>query len=708
MSTTNMTAFESVREALRDHGSKFSKDTPTEIVAQCPAHDDNNPSLSVSAGAGCALIYCFAGCRNADIMRALGMRLSDLYDDRKNKQTYDYVDLAGKLNRTVTRTVNSKKFSQSVTQKNTVILFNLPDVVKAVQAGHPIYFVEGEKDALNGHARTGETFTSAPQGASNVGKVDASPLAGAHVIAVVDKDRPGQDWKKRLGHLLDGVARKVEWKQALHGKDLSDHLAAGGTLDDLDPVNPPERSQDENTAGPDSGMGYTLTPLSEVRPVRARFLWDGILPLNRAGLLGGNGGCGKSTFSLWLAAQVSRGLLSGELKGRPRNIIIVANEDGSSAEWSPRYLVNDGDAGRAFAGQITNTGEDGTTYSLPMSLPRDMGLLEGMMDDCDPALIIIDPISSALEGKNDDSQDVQKFMHRLNALAADRACTILGILHTNKGGGKANAKLNGSGQWWNASRYVLQMERDQEQGDTVMSVGKLNMGSPSHSNYSFRVVDSPVIGQDGQPVLDDGGIITAGKVVDFAPTGRTYEQLINRAPDTEEVAEDRSNANEWVRDYFDRYSSGVHADVLKLFKNETGMSAKTFQRALSKNGINRTKVAEFQGRTILHTGESPYVDADTPHAQTSVRIGERKESFRLDSNDSPKRTQTGQDTSNVQIVSTLEEPSNSNEKSLSDSQSGHVTTSTPGLWDNCPVHGELLDSDGRCAACLKANRTRLG
>jgi hypothetical protein len=46
--------------------------------ACCPAHDDQNPSLSVGIGKdGRLLLHCHAGCRFADVIKALGLRPAD-------------------------------------------------------------------------------------------------------------------------------------------------------------------------------------------------------------------------------------------------------------------------------------------------------------------------------------------------------------------------------------------------------------------------------------------------------------------------------------------------------------------------------------------------------------------------------------------------------------------------------------------------------
>jgi hypothetical protein len=51
--------------------------------ALCPAHDDCEPSLSVSEGDdGRALLKCFAGCQNPEVVAALNLDMSDLFVQR--------------------------------------------------------------------------------------------------------------------------------------------------------------------------------------------------------------------------------------------------------------------------------------------------------------------------------------------------------------------------------------------------------------------------------------------------------------------------------------------------------------------------------------------------------------------------------------------------------------------------------------------------
>lgn len=57
--------------------------------ALCPAHDDREPSLSVGEGEdGRALLRCFAGCSNEQIVAALGLEMKDLFERNGHKKEF--------------------------------------------------------------------------------------------------------------------------------------------------------------------------------------------------------------------------------------------------------------------------------------------------------------------------------------------------------------------------------------------------------------------------------------------------------------------------------------------------------------------------------------------------------------------------------------------------------------------------------------------
>ena len=82
-----MKSFLVITEALREHGSKVKVNGTGKAQAQCPAHDDRNPSLSITykpdpkPSEAKVLLSCFAACDYKQILHIIGLTESDLFDE---------------------------------------------------------------------------------------------------------------------------------------------------------------------------------------------------------------------------------------------------------------------------------------------------------------------------------------------------------------------------------------------------------------------------------------------------------------------------------------------------------------------------------------------------------------------------------------------------------------------------------------------------
>jgi phage/plasmid-associated DNA primase len=97
--------------------------------------------------------------------------------------------------------------------------------------------VEGEKDAdrLN---ELGHVATCSPKASGGLPK-DFSALSGRHVVIIADRDTPGAKHAELCQTALEGVAESVEIRlprPEFKGADVSDHIGAGYSLDDLELV----------------------------------------------------------------------------------------------------------------------------------------------------------------------------------------------------------------------------------------------------------------------------------------------------------------------------------------------------------------------------------------------------------------------------------------------------------------------------------------
>jgi hypothetical protein len=76
--------------------SRVKQTGPGRWIACCPAHEDRNPSLSIREIAdGRILIYDFGGCETGDVLAAIGLSFSDLFD---KPLTHHLPPLRGGLN----------------------------------------------------------------------------------------------------------------------------------------------------------------------------------------------------------------------------------------------------------------------------------------------------------------------------------------------------------------------------------------------------------------------------------------------------------------------------------------------------------------------------------------------------------------------------------------------------------------------------------
>jgi hypothetical protein len=219
----------------------------TKARALCPAHDGTNATaLSVKRSESKVLLYCHVGCTIEQILDALGWTKADLYDDRNG---YDYAYSDGAFSHRRYNGEGTKKFWQSGnTSGDSTPLYRLSRVEVAKLAGQEIWLVEGEDD-VHALETLGVCATTTRGGVGMKGKADLSPLYGARINAVVDKDGAGDNWARYMRTMLEGKARSLTFVQAEIGKDAADHIAADRGLGDFLPyVFTPEEAADEEPA----------------------------------------------------------------------------------------------------------------------------------------------------------------------------------------------------------------------------------------------------------------------------------------------------------------------------------------------------------------------------------------------------------------------------------------------------------------------------
>lgn len=219
-------------------------------VARCPAHEDRNPSLSVTAAEDRLLLHCQAGCTPDAVVQSLGLTLSDLFDEplASDKpeilETYDYTDAEGAVLYQVLRMV-PKGFRQRRPDGNggwtwnlegqERVLYHLPQVLETVAKGGVVFVVEGESDA-NTLEEWGLTATTGSGGAGKWLPSYSETLKGARVIVLPDNDAPGHKYAALIVDGLKGIAAKcmsIDLPGLPEKGDVTDWARAGNTKEDL-------------------------------------------------------------------------------------------------------------------------------------------------------------------------------------------------------------------------------------------------------------------------------------------------------------------------------------------------------------------------------------------------------------------------------------------------------------------------------------------
>ena len=338
-------------------------------------------------------------------MTALGMEMSDLWDEplRLDEPVaiYSYVDEDGVLQFTKNR-YRPKRFAifdslgHPGINGGRRVLYNLPQVLKAVAAGDVIYVVEGERDAdrLNSLGFTATcNFDGASDGERPKWRQEYSEhLGGAQVIIIADNDDPGTRHAKAVAASLKGHARsRTEGK----GDDVSDHLDAGFSLEELIPI-----GVDPDVAARLRHGGCILDA-----PRVPVAVWgddeDIFWAQGQSLIIAGHDGTGKTTLAGNLV-RARMGLGGGKVLGLPvrpgkRRILVLMMDRPDQAKSSLKRLFSEEDRELLNEKLIIWEGPP------PADLAQNTALLTEMCRAADADTCVVDSLKDAAIPLSDDS-----------------------------------------------------------------------------------------------------------------------------------------------------------------------------------------------------------------------------------------------------------------------------------------------------------------
>ncbi|GGK31705.1 hypothetical protein GCM10010965_25690 [Caldalkalibacillus thermarum] len=217
-------------------------------MTRCPFHDDRNPSFTVNVEKG--VWHCFAGCGSGtvqELVKRLGGDLKSKPKQRKHQHEYVYTDAEGNPVLMVARDDAPQgkrivqyhhKDGQWYTGKGHAkpVPYNLPLLIRAIEAGNPVFVVEGEKcaDALSAF-QCPATTNAGGAGKWPQDETYNAYFKGADVILIPDNDEVGKKHMIQVAQALKPFVNSMKWLNldVPEKGDVYDWLKAGHTPKEL-------------------------------------------------------------------------------------------------------------------------------------------------------------------------------------------------------------------------------------------------------------------------------------------------------------------------------------------------------------------------------------------------------------------------------------------------------------------------------------------
>ncbi|WP_139559095.1 AAA family ATPase [Methylotetracoccus oryzae] len=233
---------------------------------------------------------------------------------------------------------------------------------------------------------------------------------------------------------------------------------------------------------------------ADVTPEPIRWLWPGWLARGKLHVIAGAPGTGKTTVALAMAATVSTaGRWPDRSAATAGNVLIWSGEDDPRDTLVPRLLAAGADVSRIhFVGDVQERGG-----ARPFDPATDCALLAATAERLsDVALLLVDPIVSAVPGDSHKNAEVRRGLAPLVDLGAKLGAAIVGISHFTKGtaGRDPVERVTGSIAFGALARLVFGAAKlpDEEGGGRVFCRAKSNIGPDSGGfRYDLRERDVP-------------------------------------------------------------------------------------------------------------------------------------------------------------------------------------------------------------------------
>ena len=228
----------------------------------------------------------------------------------------------------------------------------------------------------------------------------------------------------------------------------------------------------------------TSFSMDEVAIEEVEWLWYPYIPYGKLTIIHGDGGEGKTTLILRLAALLSRGekLPCDDTAREPIKIIYQTAEDGLGDTIKPRLL-------EAMPTAHRLSGPDESEAALTMLDER----VEKAIAETGARVIILDPMQAYIGAKVDMNRanEVRNILSQLGRIAEKYRCAIILVGHLNKAqGNKSNYRGLGSIDFQATARSVLVVGRVKDKPEVRVAAHQNVLLAPEGKPIAFELSEA--------------------------------------------------------------------------------------------------------------------------------------------------------------------------------------------------------------------------
>lgn len=324
-----------------------------------------------------------------------------------------------------------------------------------------------------------------------------------------------------------------------------------------------------------------LTRGDTIKPKPVRWLWDGWLALGKLHILAGAAGTGKTTIALALASILTTGdRWPDNTTSKRGGVLIWSSEDDPDDTLVPRMTAMG--ANMSFVHFIS--GVDDPEGRRAFDPAHDTAILLQAIRNIKPALLIIDPIVSAVAGDSHKNTETRRALQPLVDLAAELGIALLGITHFSKGstGRDPLERVTGSLAFGAIARVVMAAGKlpEEKGGGRILCRAKSNIGNDT-GGFRYDLEQAPV---------------TAGLWASRIKWGEAIDETARELlAETEggEGGSDLEAAKEFL--LAELANGSVGAKSIKISSEHAGHAWRTIRRAKDALGVIAEKVGLKEG-----------------------------------------------------------------------------------------------------------------